>query len=273
MMAENSAIEWTDHTFNPWWGCVKVSPGCKNCYAETLSNRFGKNVWGPEGERRFFGDKHWEDPIKWDEKAEKLGIRYKVFCGSMCDVFEDREDLIEPRTRLFNLINHTRNLDWLLLTKRPEYIREFIERDAIGSFGKNIWLGTSVENQEQADIRIPELLKIPAKVRFLSCEPLLEEIDLLRHWYQWGHDGQHHGIGSPECPRELHHHHDDRCQKPFDWVIVGGESGPKRRPFNPDWARSIRDQCKEAGVPFFMKQIDKVKPIPDDLMIREFPGD
>lgn len=257
-MGSNTKIEWCDATFNPWWGCVKVSPGCKNCYAETLSNRFGSNFWGPEGDRRFFSDKHWNKPLKWNRKAEKLGIRHKVFCGSMCDVFEDREDLEESRVRLFNLINHTRQLDWLLLTKRPENILRMLERDAIGSFGVNVWLGTSVENQEQADIRIPELLNIPAKVRFLSCEPLLEEIDLeypLRI-IGWDEDAYENIEGAG-----------------VDWVIVGGESGPRKRSFNPDWARSIRDQCKEAGIPFFMKQIDKVLPIPDDLMIREFPDE
>ena len=257
-MAKNSKIEWCDHTFNPWHGCTKVSPGCKNCYAEALTNRFaGKGFWGPEGERRFFGDKHWNEPLKWNRKAEKLGVRHKVFCGSMCDVFEDREDLIEPRTRLFNLINHTRQLDWLLLTKRPENILRMIERDAIGSFGDNVWLGTSVENQEQADIRIPELLKIPAKVRFLSCEPLLERVDIAQ-WVEpelqaFG------GKGTSIFPR-------------INWIIVGGESGPRKRHFDPDWARDIRDQCKEAGVPFFMKQINKVDPIPSDLLVREFPN-
>ncbi len=260
-MAENSAIEWTDHTFNPWWGCVKVSPGCKNCYAETMSKRFG-NWWGVDGERRFFGDKHWNEPLKWNRKAEKLGVRHKVFCGSMCDVFEDREDLIEPRTRLFNLINHTRQLDWLLLTKRPENILEFIERDAIGSFGDNVWLGTSIENQEQADLRIPELLKIPAKVRFLSCEPLLEPVDI----YEYLRCPLCDGIGCDNCIAM------GFSADNIQWVIVGGESGPRKRHFDSNWARSLKYQCEEAGVPFFMKQIDKVKSIPPDLMIREFPN-
>jgi protein gp37 len=253
-MAENSAIEWCDHTFNPWWGCVKVSPGCKNCYA---AEGRGSPYWGPDAPRRFMKDSTWENPLKWDEKAERLGIRYKVFCGSMCDVFEDREDLIEPRDKLFQLIDATPYLDWQLLTKRPENIRRlwpFGYYDDQFSW-PNIWLGASIENQEQADIRIPQLLKIPAKVRFQSCEPLLEEIEFFRvHANPFGKELTYSGL-------MVH----------INWVIVGGESGPRKRPFNPDWARSIRDQCKEANIPFFMKQIDKVKPIPDDLMIRKFP--
>jgi protein gp37 len=274
-MAENSKIEWTDHTFNPWWGCVKVSPGCKNCYAETLSNRFG-SWWGPQAERRFFGEKHWNEPLKWNRKAEKEGKRYRVFCGSMCDVFEIHdvpltdEKISRARFRLWGIIENTPNLDWLLLTKRPENIADitpFIWQ--LKGWPDNVWVGTSVEYQDQADKRIPYLFRIPGRVRFLSVEPLLEAVDLKRvhndntyydalgkSRFDYGHD---FGVAAP-MPRGI------------DWVIVGGESGPNKRPFNPDWARSIRDQCRAAHVPFFMKQIDKVQLIPDDLMIREFPG-
>ena len=270
-MAKDSAIEWTDHTFNPWWGCVKISEGCKNCYAE--ARQFGGDWWGQDKPRRFFGEKHWKQPIKWNEEAEKLGVRYKVFCGSYCDVFEEKTGLMAQRRRLWKLIEDTPNLDWLLLTKRPEMVLLHTPGYYWGNaeWPSNLWLGVSVENQKQADIRIPELLEIPAKVRFLSCEPLLEEIDLIRHWYQWGHDGTHRGIGSSECPRERHHHHDERCQKPFDWVIVGGESGPRKRPFDPEWARFLLKQCEKIDVPFFIKQMNKIDPIPDDLFIRQFP--
>lgn len=247
------------YTFNPWQGCAKVSAGCKNCFAEAMTKRFsGAGFWGAGGERKFQTDDYWEKPFAWNKKAKKLGVRLKVFCGSMCDVFEDREDLIEYRVRLYELISLTPHLDWLLLTKRPENIIKFY----VPWFGmvkpvENVWLGVSVENQEMADLRIPELLKIPAKVRFLSCEPLLEEIDL-------------------EYPLRITGWNEDAYENiegaGVDWVIVGGESGPKKRPFAPDWARSIRDQCQDAKVPFFMKQINKVKPIPDDLMIREFPN-
>lgn len=275
-MAENSAIEWTDHTFNPWWGCVKVSPGCKNCYAETLSNRFG-NWWGVDGERRFFGDKHWNEPLKWNRKAEKEGRRRRVFCGSMCDVFEIHKEwettlkMDRARKRLGTIIKETPHLDWLLLSKRIGNIYSlcstfgFVREDKEGihfDFPKNVWTGTSIENQEQADIRIPELLKIPTRVRFLSMEPLLERVDLTKlitvSNYVSG------GVG--DVPLEWGQETDD-----IQWVIVGGESGRNKRPFDPDWARSIRDQCAAAEIPFFMKQWDKVKPIPADLMIREFP--
>src|SRR5688572_21886599 len=117
-MGESTTITWTHHSWNPWWGCVKVSEGCKNCYAESFSKRACHDIWGPGSQRRFFGDKHWAEPIKWDRAAEKAGERRRVFCASMADVFEDRPDLVEPRRRLFELIRATPNLDWLLLTKR-----------------------------------------------------------------------------------------------------------------------------------------------------------
>lgn len=214
-MSENSKIEWCDHTFNPWWGCVKVSPGCKNCYA---AKGRGAPYWGMDAPRRFMKDSTWENPVKWNEKAEKLGIRHKVFCGSMCDVFEDRRDLDAPRRRLIQLITDTPNLDWLLLTKRPENVVWPIISD-------NVWLGTSVENQEMADLRIPELLKIPAKVRFLSCEPLLGEIDL-QSYLHWG----------------------------ISWCIIGAESGHRRRPMKEEWVLRMVDDCKKANVPVFYKQ-------------------
>jgi protein gp37 len=228
-MGKDSAIEWTDHTFNPWWGCVKVSPGCKNCYAETLSKRFGHKVWGPQGERRFFGVKHWAEPLKWDRQAKAEGVRRRVFCGSMCDVFEEGAALNTERAVLWDLIWKTPNLDWLVLTKRPENIYGMVPGYWINhmtgtEWPRNIWIGTSVEDQQRADERIPELLKVPAKVRFLSCEPLLGQIDI-----------------TPWLSK-------------LQWVIVGGESGQRARPMHPEWARSLRDQCVSVGVPFFFKQ-------------------
>lgn len=165
---ENSKIEWTTHTFNPWWGCVKVSAGCEHCYAETFSKRTGHSIWGPAKttSRRLFTDKHWAEPLKWNETAQQAGERHRVFCASMADVFEDHPQVIDARQRLFELIDRTPYLDWLLLTKRPENIRR------LWPFGwyddqytwPNIWLGTSVENQIAADTRIPHLLGIPATV-------------------------------------------------------------------------------------------------------------
>lgn len=240
-MGADSKIEWCDHTFNPWWGCTKVSEGCANCYAETLSNRFNPGLWGPQGKRRMFGDPHWREPSKWNRKTLKMGLPARVFCGSMCDIFEDHPDLHTPRKRLWGKIQVTESLTWLLLTKRPENIINMVPSWWLEAWPARIWIGTSVENQATADERIPHLLKVPAKIRFLSVEPLLGPVDLTKYL------------------------------APLAQVIVGGESGPGARPMHPDWARSIRDQCKTAGVPFFMKQMSRKGPIPDDLMIREFP--
>ena len=219
-MAENSKIEWTDHTFNPWIGCTKVSDGCKYCYAETLMDK-----------RVRTSAANWREPLAWNRQAKAEGRRYRVFCASLADVFEykpDQPEMDDWRRELFQMIVNTPHLDWLLLTKRPELVNETIERvtgfsdSEMWFFTSHVWIGTSVENQEQADKRIPELLEIPAAVRFLSMEPLLGnvQVDL---------DG-------------------------INWVIVGGESGANARPMHPDWARSIRDQCQDAGVPFFFKQ-------------------
>ena len=244
-----SKIEWTDFTFNPWWGCVKVSPGCENCYAETLSNRWKFNVWGPEKttDRRLFGDKHWKEPLMWNEAARNLPDHFgkKVFCGSMCDILENHIQVNSSRNRLFQLIEETQNLIWLLLSKRIENAMKMFPESWKRGLPDNVWVGTSVEDQKRADERIPVLLEIPAAVHFLSCEPLLEQPNLSNY--------------IRDLVREI------------DWIIVGGESGPGKRQFNVDWARSIRDQCKDSGIAFFMKQIDKVQPIPEDLMIREFP--
>lgn len=270
-MAENSGIEWTDHTINLWWGCEKVSPGCKNCYAETLSKRFADDIWGKNKPRRYIKSAI-KDAHRLNRKAEREGVRYKVFAQSMSDVFEDHDgpivdtewlslwicpachvrrdgaipevqktgpicnacDLVmhplampDLRRDLFATIDATPNLDWLILTKRPENIRKMwpkIDHQGHCWHLNNVWLGTSVENQEQADKRIPELLKCRdlSPVLWLSCEPLLGLVELSL-------DG-------------------------IDWVIAGGESGSNARPSHPDWFRSLRDQCQAAGVPFFFKQ-------------------
>jgi protein gp37 len=245
-MGKTTGIAWTDHTFNPWWGCIKVSAGCTNCYAEHDSKRWDMDIWGPGRPRRFFGDKHWNEPLTWNRAAEHDGVRRRVFCGSMCDVFEDRKDLIEHRLRLYRLIGQTQALDWLLLTKRPENVMGFVPEFykpgfyTHGGWPANVWIGTTAENQEWADQRIPELIKIPARVRFLSCEPLLGPIDLSGQTVSqvWIND-----IGDF-----------DNVECGISWVIVGGESGPHARPMHPAWARSLRFQCQAAEVPFFFKQ-------------------
>lgn len=252
-MSENSAIEWTHHTFNPWWGCTKVSPGCSACYAEAFDKRVGGAHWGPGVERRTFGEKHWNEPKKWDAKAAKLGERHRVFCSSMADVF-DAEAPAGQIERLWPLIRETPHLDWLLLTKRPERIGASLPADW-GDGYPNVWLGTSVEDQTRAAERIHRLTFIPAVVRFLSCEPLLGPIDFERAEVQasdaidpeW-RDGRR---GTPIVPSALGD--EDRSAR-IHWVIVGGESGPKARPMHPDWVRGIRDQCVAAGVAFLFKQ-------------------
>jgi protein gp37 len=221
-MGKHSAIEWTDHTFNPWWGCVKVSPACINCYAEKWSKRVGQSLWGPDSPRRFFSDKHWHQPILWDREAKKDQQRRRVFCASMADVFEPRSDLNFWRTRLWDLIGETRNLDWILLTKRPEEIQSRVPWHS--AWPSNVWIGTTVENQEWAEKRINHLIELPAAVRFLSCEPLLGALDLSR-WL-------------------------DRIH----WVIVGGESGPYARILDPTWVCGLRDQIVKADKAFFFKQ-------------------
>jgi protein gp37 len=238
-MGKITGISWTDHTFNPWWGCVRVSPGCQNCYAERDSKRWGLDIWGPLAPRRFFGDRHWNEPLAWSRAAEREGVRRRVFCGSMCDVFEDRPDLGDHRLRLYRLIEQTPMLDWLLLTKRPENVMDFIpELYKHGGWPSSVWIGATAESQEWADRRVPILLSIPAPVRFLSCEPLLGPIDLSKLGTYW--------LGSASASRGMN--------DGIDWVIAGGESGPNASPMHPAWARSLRDQCQAAGAQFFFKQ-------------------
>lgn len=229
-MGKNSQIEWTHHTFNPWWGCHKVSPACKHCYAEAWAKRVGLEVWGARAPRRFFSENHWREPLKWEREALESGERRRVFCASMADVFEARKDLDETRRRLWVLIDQTPNLDWLLLTKRPEQVAGMVPwRD---NWPKNVWLGTTVENQKYAEIRLPELVQNKAACLFLSCEPLLGEVDLSK-WLPTRKEASRGYI---------------------NWVIAGGESGAGARPMHPDWARSLRDQCLERRVAFHFKQ-------------------
>jgi protein gp37 len=235
-MGKNSSIEWTDHTFNPWWGCTKVSPGCENCYAETWARRVGANVWGAKQERRFFTQKHWDEPLRWNADAESKKKRKRVFCASMADVFELRSDLDSWRRKLWSLIDETPWLDWLLLTKRPQNIQKKVPWQ--NKWPSNVWLGTTVEDQKRADERIPILLQFPAKRRFLSCEPLLGKVDL-SSWTK----------------------HRQKKLYPIDWVIAGGESGANARPMLPGWARTLRDQCSAVEIPFHFKQWGHWSPV------------
>ncbi len=226
-------------TFNLVWGCTKVSPGCAHCYAETLAKRYKYDVWGKNTERRPMSENYWKQPLKWNKQVDDNGdpVRTKVFCGSMCDVFEEHPDLRPPRWRLFrNLIPETPNLDWLLLTKRPENILSFLPSEwrahKFGRVPHNVWLGTSAENQEYFDRRSRYMQGVDylaqPSVIFFSIEPMLGPIDIssLKN-YDWS--------------AKL-------------WIICGGESQRGCRPMDEDWARRLRDQCGEMDIPFFYKQ-------------------
>lgn len=220
-MAENSGIEWTTHTFNPWIGCTKVSAACDHCYAEAWDNRFGGERWGPHAART--RTKTWGNPVKWNRQAAESGERPRVFCASLADVFDNHRSIQDAwRRELWALIRQTPNLDWLLLTKRPQNIARYLPADW-GDGYENVWLGCTVEDQTEYDRRKSHLTAIPAVVHFLSMEPLQGHVDL-------------------------------RGAEGLEWVIVGGESGNHYRPADPDWFRSLRDQCSAAGVAFLFKQ-------------------
>ena len=247
-MAENSKIEWTDNTFNPWWGCQKVGPGCDNCYAEALDNRTGGSHWGPKAERRRTGLSNWNKPLKWQKQAVKEGRRIKVFCASMADVFDNAVPQ-EWRNDLWELIQQCPDLDWQLVTKRIGNVGATVPKNWHEAWPSNVWLLSTIVNQEEANRDIPKLLHLKSKYKIaivgLSIEPLLGEIDLKninpKNRYELdaltGFDfDQGYAKGS------------------LDWVIVGGESGKNARPIHSYWVRKLRDDCVAANVPFFFKQ-------------------
>jgi protein gp37 len=286
-MAERSAIEWCDSTFNPWVGCTKVSPACDHCYAETrMSTRFGRVAWGAGQPRARTGAANWRKPVRWNKadfrecaacgwrgepnsvggfthakdcKGSLKPARRRVFCASLADVF-DNEVPASWRADLFSLILSTPNLDWLLLTKRIGNARTMME-SVTGGVGPmlaaheayplpNVWLGATICGQAEADRDIPKLLATPAAVRFLSIEPMLGPIDL--RWFLRPNVWEN---GIPVAGHDYGH------GKMLDWVIAGGESGPHARPSHQDWFRSLRDQCAGAGVPFLFKQWGEWRPI------------
>lgn len=258
-MAETTEISWADATFSPWWGCTKISPACDNCYAESFSRRVGYSetgsqfpIWGKDAQRRLFGDARWNEPLKWDRRAAKLGIRPRVFCGSMCDVMEDRPDLHEHRARLYDLIEATPSLDWLLLTKRPQNFRRFLPKHWLESPRRNVFGMTTCESEEYS-WRIQELCETPFAVRGLSCEPLLGPLNLRQVRWNNGRTNAMDVLGGGIW-HPLHGFIKQQNMGTIHWVIVGGESGHHARPMHPDWARSLRDQCVAAGVAFHYKQ-------------------
>lgn len=349
-MAEDSGISWTDNTFNPWMGCTKVSPACKNCYAERdMDHRYKRVSWGNGGTRVVTSDAYWKQPVKWNREAEAQqqwyathrmvdAPRRRVFCASLADVFElwtgpitnhhgervfwshSREPhqskwhwigekdcagdekpvtMDDVRARLFEMIDQTPNLDWLLLTKRPENIEQMWVRkveqpseewcnqhlDNAGrhrlTFRHNVWLGTTVENQDYARDRILPLLKCRdlAAILFVSAEPLLGPLDLRS--VRIGAEFDETGLPWFDCLSGTAFSCDDvgHGYPAIDWVIVGSESGPNKRPSSTEWFRDIRDQCKNAGTAFFMKQMDvsgylikEIADFPSDLAFQEFPN-
>lgn len=241
-MGADTKIEWAHHTFNPWTGCTKVGPGCDHCYAEGWAKRTGGPAWGAGQDRRRTSAANWRQPLRWNAEAERLGVRYRVFCASLADVF-DNEVPTEWRNELFELIKATPSLDWLLLTKRISNAKKMLpsatsaeHADLFGELFPNVWIGATITSQAEADRDIPKLLAVPVAKRFLSMEPLLGPVDLSQAMSGFMQDFA--AMGSAY----------------LDWVIVGGESGPGARPMHPDWARSLRDQCQAAGVPFLFKQ-------------------
>lgn len=244
-MGANTSISWTNRTFNPWWGCTKVSAGCDNCYAEAFDKRVGGAHWGKGQPRRIFGDKHWAEPLAWNAAARKAGVREMVFCASMADVMDD-EAPEGQRERLWKLIDATPNLIWQLLTKRPQRYQRYIP---LLDWRDNIWLGTTAEDQENYDLRTPILREAGIHFKattFISYEPALGPVSMV-----------------------------DRFAP--DWLIVGGESGAGRRPMQQSWAESILQESRRYGVRFFMKQMGARTPdegkklIPAELLIHQFP--
>jgi protein gp37 len=218
---EDSKIAWTNHTFNGVIGCSHVSPGCVHCYAETQNKYYKWNGgnWGPGSPRKVTSDDYWRQPFRWNKQAAQDGTRPRVFCSSLSDVM-DPEWPSGVRERLWELILQTPNLNWLLLTKRPENFASMLP-DRWAAYS-NVWLGVTCENRKHGFPRVEILRNTPAVVRFLSCEPLLEDIS-------------------------------DINLQGIDWVICGGESGSHAREFKTEWARSLRDAC--IGKNFFMKQL------------------
>lgn len=236
-----TAIAWTDFSFNTHWGCVEVSEGCRACYARTFAHRLGLDIWGVDKPRRFFGDKHWNDPLRWNRAAEKAGVPARVFCSSMADVFEAHPSLGPVRQRLWKLIADTPWLRWQLLTKRPENWGLFTPISwQENGWPENAWALVTAENQEMADKRIPLLLKLNAKVRGVSYEPAIGPIDFRR-------------IASSDLTYlDALAPADGSCG--LNWIICGGESGHGARAFDEQWLRSLIYQTRGTGTRVFMKQ-------------------
>jgi protein gp37 len=223
------------YSFNPWIGCQEVSIGCRECYARKLSTRYGwVDGWGKGAPRRLTSEANWKKPIQWARQAVKDGVIRRVFCASLADIFDEEVD-ITWKDRLYQLIENCSKiggLEWLLLTKRAERIGKDLPDIWLDNPPDYVRLGVTAENQDNADKRITLLLNMWHGKNFVSVEPMLSEIDI-EYYLRGGFSGS---------------------IKKIDWVICGAESGTGARPMQLDWARSLRDQCQDAGVPFFLKQ-------------------
>lgn len=287
---QESGISWAHYTFNPWWGCEKISPACAACYAEAWSNRCGLDLFGPGKPAHTFGARHWGQVHLWDSRAERMKTRFRVFCGSMCDIFQKRDDVKLEREQLWFTVETTPHLDWMFLTKRPENAEELIPEHWRPKWPKNVWMGVTAENQEMADKRIPVMLKLNSQFFFVSCEPLLSDMSIRKwlpaeYWCYCGYVGDETGTDycvkcgavfgdGDTCQVCGNEEYDSACPEcdtvdgfadwttgPLDqrpntigWVIVGGESRLKDRPMDPRYVRGIHQQCIDAGIPFHFKQ-------------------
>lgn len=274
-MAENTKIEWADHTLNWWTGCEPISPACAHCYAEAWAKRAGRDFT----ERRATTDATRRKALKWQRNAEAFehehGHRQRVFVNSLADVFDNKVPQAW-RDELFAMIRQTPSLDYLLLSKRIGNAKKMLPADW-GDGYTNVWLGSTVVTQDECDRDIPKLLATPACVHFLSCEPLLEEIDITE--WLWGVD-----TPCEQCPRDVDCECGWNTRKQnglpcIDWVIPGGESGAGARPPEIRWFESLIEQCRDAGAACFMKQLGGVRnkrgdlaDMPEHLRVREFPG-
>lgn len=251
-MGDTTTISWAMRTFNPWVGCQKIGPGCDNCYAETWDQRFSDGIhWGPGAKRRRTAGSNWSKPRRWNREAIATGRRSRVFCASLADVFDNA---VDPQWRkdLAQLIRDTPMLDWMLLTKRIGNVPRMLVDDFGGGLPENVWLGASIVTQTEANRDIGKLLAVEAAVRWLSMEPLIEEVTI-----------------DPEQMESL------------DMIVVGGESGSNARHFDLEWARSLLRQARDAGTAYHFKQLSEadhpktygdIDAFPEDLRVREFPA-
>jgi protein gp37 len=273
-MGAKTGIAWCDATWSPWWGCFKVSEGCKHCYADTLASRYGHSIWGPASTtpRKMMSENHWRKPLTWNRQCEETGIRMTVF-PSMCDPFEHHPMLPEIRRRFWSLINKTPNLTWLILTKRPENIHDIIEHEMPAwreRLPDNLWLGPSVENDENT-WRLSYFTdgSVPKGNYFISFEPLIGDVGDLSEYLSCDYEAYGHYLptGDPVVYE----------WRPFRWVIIGGESGNDYRPMDIQWVRNIRGQCDATGIEaIFYKQGNGLKPgmntLLDGELVQKFPA-